>query len=233
MIIWSENRKSTYHCHFGFGSSSVQVISSSLGEWARLTARAGELAKHTESMLCLPDKIHIRRHDRIAELFAAMMDDQESRLPGAKLAFQAHFTLLLRHVSVEAMSELMQQDRPARLNKTHIHVNRALRDLEEHLADPISIHGLAGKLRLNADYLGRVFRHTLGMNIGTYILKRRMARAGDLLLSANMNVKEVAAKVGFRDPLYFSRMFRRQTGLSPTEYILRNTQPSALEGRTQ
>ena len=51
-----------------------------------------------------------------------------------------------------------------------------------------------------------------------YILSLRMANAQSLLESTRCNITEVAAAVGYDDPLYFSRLFRRHTGFSPTEY---------------
>ena len=51
-----------------------------------------------------------------------------------------------------------------------------------------------------------------------YILSLRMANAQSLLESTQYNITEVAAAVGYDDPLYFSRLFRRHTGFSPTKY---------------
>jgi len=51
-----------------------------------------------------------------------------------------------------------------------------------------------------------------------YILSLRMANAQSLLETTEYNISEVAAAVGYDNPLYFSRLFRKHTGMSPSEY---------------
>lgn len=52
-----------------------------------------------------------------------------------------------------------------------------------------------------------------------YLRKCRLERAASLLAEGSLNVSEVAAKVGMRDPLYFSRAFKARYGMAPTAYI--------------
>ena len=97
------------------------------------------------------------------------------------------------------------------------HAQQAIQYIETNLAQPISLRDVARAVRLNPDYLGRIFRHHVGESIGTYIRRRRLATAKNLLAS-DLSVKEAGAAAGFRDALYFSRVFRREEGLSPSEY---------------
>ena len=72
----------------------------------------------------------------------------------------------------------------------------------------------------NKNYLTSVFSQNFGMAPGQYVIKKRVQFAKTLLLSDPvMKVKIVARRVGYEDSLYFSRVFKAQTGVSPSEYF--------------
>jgi AraC-like DNA-binding protein len=71
---------------------------------------------------------------------------------------------------------------------------------------------------LNPNYFSKLFTASVGMPPSRFILKTRMEKAKKLLAFTHLSVGEIAAAVGFSDPLYFSRTFRRYAGLPPTEY---------------
>lgn len=73
-------------------------------------------------------------------------------------------------------------------------------------------------LGMNYRYLSTVFKEYTGTTIRGYLNLVRVRQATALLRSTSLNVSEVARQVGFRDPLYFSRIFKREMGLSPSEY---------------
>jgi AraC-like DNA-binding protein len=93
--------------------------------------------------------------------------------------------------------------------------------LQRHACEDSSIEQLAEESGATADHLRELFRERFGMRPVEYRTGLRLAKARELLSSTNMNVKEVAHKAGFSDPLYFSRVFRQQFGISPREMIRR------------
>ncbi len=224
--VRAEGKVSLFHCHFVFAGVRPVVIGTSLGGWAHVISNAADSAMRLEHSLYLPDRLKIGRRDKVAELFAAMMRDQESHGPGRRLALKAHFLLLLRLVSEEVLRSLLKEAKPLSLGRAHLQVTKALRFIESNLSWPISVRDVADNLRLSPDYLGRAFRHYVGESVGSYLLRRRLVVAKDLLVSSEMSVKEVAAAVGFRDALYFSRVFRKEENMSPTEYVLEQCAPA-------
>lgn len=91
--------------------------------------------------------------------------------------------------------------------------------LQAHLADPeLSMEGLSQLAGVSEVYLRRVFKRQYGMSPAAFVTARRMALACDLLEQETCSVAEVALRAGYRDGLYFSRLFRKQTGITPTEY---------------
>lgn len=88
-----------------------------------------------------------------------------------------------------------------------------------HAYEPTSIEELAGQCGMTAYHLRRLFKQCFGISPGTYRNALRMAYAHDLLASSSLNVTEVARRVGFDDPLYFSRAFRKHYGHAPSRAI--------------
>jgi len=90
--------------------------------------------------------------------------------------------------------------------------------LERRLDQTVSVPELANVVGLSQNYLARSFRNRFGMTIPHYLLTRRIELAGELLLSTELPVKQIADRVGLSDPHHFNKQFRRMTGMSPTRY---------------
>lgn len=91
--------------------------------------------------------------------------------------------------------------------------------IEKSYADPdLSLYTVCRELSVSKSYLSPVFKSHTGMTILEYLTARRIEEAKLLLRRGELKVYEVAERVGFRDPHYFSLTFRKQTGLSPTEF---------------
>ena len=97
-------------------------------------------------------------------------------------------------------------------------VRRAMAYLHEHYADPISREELARLLGMSSDYLTLCFRREVGMTFVSYLNRYRVNQAKILLAESDKNVAEVAMAVGFSDNGYFTRVFRRQVGVTPDAY---------------
>ncbi|MCJ7843234.1 AraC family transcriptional regulator [Lederbergia sp. NSJ-179] len=82
----------------------------------------------------------------------------------------------------------------------------------------ISVHSIAEKFNYNKDYLTRIFKKKVGMNIQEYIHILKIAKAKDLLSRTDTSVKRIASIVGINDEKYFMRLFKRYVKLTPTEF---------------
>jgi two-component system response regulator YesN len=91
--------------------------------------------------------------------------------------------------------------------------------IRSHYMDPdISLKAVCAALSISKSYLSTVFKAHTGMTFVEYLTDVRIEAAKDLLASDDLRSYEVAERVGFRDAHYFSLTFRKQTGVSPTEY---------------
>jgi YesN/AraC family two-component response regulator len=97
-------------------------------------------------------------------------------------------------------------------------VRQAMAYIHEHYADQISRTELAQHVALSEDYLTFCFRKELGVTPITYLNRFRVNQAKELLAHTDKSITEIALDVGYSDSSYFSRVFRREAGLSPTDY---------------
>lgn len=82
----------------------------------------------------------------------------------------------------------------------------------------LTLEQIAASVRLDKSYLCRLFKKETGKSIFQYLNEQRMCRAAEMIEKGNTYVREVAAAVGIDDQFYFTRLFKRQFGVSPSEY---------------
>jgi AraC family transcriptional regulator, arabinose operon regulatory protein len=87
-----------------------------------------------------------------------------------------------------------------------------------HFREQISRRDIAGFLDVTPEYLNSLFRRHLKTTPLAYIQAFRMQEAKELLRTTPMSVSEIARATGFQDPLYFSRVFKKATGISPSAF---------------
>ena len=92
-------------------------------------------------------------------------------------------------------------------------------------AHPWTMSELAGEVGLSVSHLHREFRSQLGITPMAWLARTRAELAASLLLQTDRPVGWVGAQVGWPDPNYFSRCFRRAYGVSPSTYRQRNATP--------
>ena len=97
-------------------------------------------------------------------------------------------------------------------------VRRAMAYLHEHYMESLTRGAIAQHVGLDEDYLTYCFRQELGMTPITYLNRYRVNQARQLLKQTNKSVTAIALEVGFSDSSYFSRIFKRETGMAPDTY---------------
>ncbi|MDF1618528.1 helix-turn-helix domain-containing protein, partial [Petrocella sp. FN5] len=64
----------------------------------------------------------------------------------------------------------------------------------------------------------KIFKEEIGLSFVEYVREKRMDIAKELLKTKNYSVKEICYKIGYNDPNYFSRLFKKLVGVSPTDF---------------
>ena len=89
--------------------------------------------------------------------------------------------------------------------------------VEENLDQTLSVNDVAAALFMNGDYISRVFKSEVGTPLKEYIIQRKMESARLLLTTTELPVSVIASKLGYDNFSYFSQVYRRCMGITPSE----------------
>ena len=96
-------------------------------------------------------------------------------------------------------------------------VEKAKKYMEENFSKDISLEDVSMKVDISSYYFSKLFKEETGRNFIEYLTELRMEEAKRLLKETDMSMKEICGMVGYSDPNYFSRSFKKYTGVTPTE----------------
>lgn len=97
-------------------------------------------------------------------------------------------------------------------------INRATHYINENLENKLKLVDIAAYTGYSSSYFSRIFYKEIGCTPMTYVTKVRIQKACYYLLNSSLKINQIAFKVGFNDPYYFSRAFARIMEMSPKEY---------------
>jgi two-component system response regulator YesN len=103
-------------------------------------------------------------------------------------------------------------------------VSGAIRYMEDHYSEQLSLQHVASQIHLNATYFSHLFKKETGCSFVNFLIELRMEKAKQLLSNTDMNVTEVSGMIGYDLPNYFAKLFKQFTGYSPKEYRKQNQQ---------
>ncbi len=135
-----------------------------------------------------------------------------SNQPGVLPVFQTE--ALFRCV----LEEVFVNTRNRANDGTHTLFEQAASYIQEHYMDSLSVKGLAEQNGVNENRLFYVFQKLAGMGPGEYLMAYRLNRAKELLVTGVVPVSQVAKSVGYADAFYFSRIFKKHFGVSPSQW---------------
>ncbi len=141
---------------------------------------------------------------RLVSVFHSIQDSQskqkEDILFGLRLAIHQFLLQLINRQPTEEIAFLK-------------------RELDSHAADPsFHLSDAVSKIPLSESQIRRLFKNSYLLSPLTYLNLQRLDRAKSLLLASSLPVNRIAHESGFDNPKYFSRLFRAQTGCTPSEY---------------
>ena len=97
-------------------------------------------------------------------------------------------------------------------------VAKTIAYIEENYMHRLTLASISANVNLSSSYLCRVFKSEVGISITSYLNNLRIRKAATLIKEQALSLKEISAMVGIDDQLYFSRLFKKCMGISPSEY---------------
>lgn len=122
--------------------------------------------------------------------------------------------LLLQQTLEEYLSLLGQEPE----GQTPV-IRSICRYIQHNLTAPLSLHMLAQQFHVDRSVLCRKFKREVGCTLSEYVNRKRVATAQQYFQSGHTNIMEVSQLTGYEDSNYFSRVFKRYTGVSPRMYL--------------
>ncbi|AST96827.1 helix-turn-helix domain-containing protein [Shouchella clausii] len=164
----------------------------------------------------LPEATLFQKAHQLEYLFEPsmlqMVDEllQADAAPGEMAALQkkALFYQLLTHV--------LQLARFQQKPKNSEAMEETIRYIHAHYHEPLTLGQLAARYDMAPKYFSAAFRKCTGVGPIDYVIHCRMKRARQLLMTGAFTVSAVARSVGYQDPYYFSRLFKKQFGVAPS-----------------
>ncbi|MBO4882082.1 MAG: helix-turn-helix transcriptional regulator, partial [Lachnospiraceae bacterium] len=91
-------------------------------------------------------------------------------------------------------------------------------DIRDHYMEDISLTSLAAKYNVSMGRLSKMIKDHLQLNFSDYIASLRIQRAKELLSDETLSIQEIAEIVGYNDYFYFTKVFKKIEGISPSKY---------------
>lgn len=97
-------------------------------------------------------------------------------------------------------------------------IDNVISEIREHYTEDISLTSLAAKYNLSMGRLSEMIKENLKVNFSDYIASLRIQRAKELLRDESISIQEIAEIVGYNDYFYFTKVFKKVEGISPSKY---------------
>jgi AraC family transcriptional regulator of arabinose operon len=198
--------------------------------WVTFTGtKASQLVREigfTEGVYVLDASVEIRR---FFELVHRMHETPEMNY----ISDLRRRGILLEFLSLALLATESGQKRAERRNEysPEVYVQRSVDFIHYNYAT-INVTDIVEYIGFTRSYFSTLFRRHMGISPQEYLMRYRMEQACRLLRDTALSVQEIGERVGYEEPLNFSRSFKRSVGLSPTEYRKRTSQAPPSERKS-
>ena len=124
----------------------------------------------------------------------------------------------LLHILVKKYRKLDVQDELLKSNQQLNRLGMITSYLKDHYMEDISLGKLAGIFGYSPSYLSKMFSQEMGESLILYITNKRIEKAKEYMKNSEISLADVAFMVGYDDYTYFSRVFKKSTGMNPRNY---------------
>jgi two-component system response regulator YesN len=131
-----------------------------------------------------------------------------------------HFNKMTALVELvdHVMSDVIKSIKEYRISHSKCVMKKAMEYIDENYYKKISLEDIANYINLSKHYVSYLFKKETGINISSYINEIRIEKAKQMIVQREYKIKEIFEKIGFSDQQYFSKAFKKTTGMTVTQY---------------
>lgn len=169
------------------------------------------------STLYFPKYYH---YNNVSELFSKLSQSDYifyQKLEGYKISASLKLADLSIEICRQLASEILESSHP-QFSKSTLKIRKIINYLEKSYNNKISSKDIENLCESNYDYVNRIFQKTTGHTIFNYINLIRIKQAMDLISTTSLKYYEIGYLVGIDDPYYFSKLFKKYTGMTASQY---------------
>ena len=107
---------------------------------------------------------------------------------------------------------------PKKTDKNNLLIQKIKLYIGQHLSETINLATISRVVNYNETYISRLFKQLTGISLSEYVSQERIKNAKQLLSSTSESIQNIAAVTGFDTSQYFSIVFKKMTGVSPSTY---------------
>jgi len=166
-------------------------------------------------MLPLHPALELQDYYHIEDIFKKLVESWNAKLPGYEFITKTWLHQLLIAIFQNARKQNQNYS-------TSLKVEKIIEYMHQNINNRVTLTELSEMVHLSSFYLSRAFRNTTGYSVIEYFNKMKIDKAKELIIEGDKKVKEVAQALGFTDEFYFSRIFKKIEGISPSEFYSKN-----------
>lgn len=188
-----------------------------LGNWDQVQVRIIGLIEHYEKCGA---SVMISQQRALEAMWITYRMLQELGIDSERplYSFQVSHYNQLRSETISMLEKMMRSAIDMKDNVKPDIVHQIKQYIMENSHADISLEMIADRVNLSPYYISKLFKEQLGLNYIDYLTECRIERAKSLMSDSELSLKEITYEIGYNDPNYFSRVFKRVYGISPTEY---------------
>lgn len=190
-----ENPYEKYYCHFDARCGGVDLF----------------------ELLKLPLYVPAKEPEKVIRIFESMIEHVQGESLNSLLQVKKDMLDLIVCYLESCPAEKIKMSG----TEADIAFSRAIDYVENHLNENITVKKMAEEAGYQSGYFTKIFQKRMGISPQQFIARKKTQKAIEMLTSANLSVSVIAEELGFSNQFYFCNFFKKQTGMTPTEYRCR------------
>ena len=155
----------------------------------------------------------------VLRMLENMLREFQSAKRYYELMLRADLLRLLTITIREAAKQAGQlKDEDEKVEQFRELMTGAIQYVHDHYAEDLRLEMICKKFTISKSYFCQLFKRFTGKTYGDYLIDYRLQKAAEMLLNSDMTVTDVSYGAGFNDLAYFSRVFKRHTGVTPSDF---------------